>query len=852
MAVLISVGGNAAGDGFLLAPVGSTYEVEISLATDAGILAATLQASPDAAGLIFSTTNVNLSTAPTIVTVHATLQSATRGDTTIQVLDGPTVVASFDVTAIKHPTVNFRGRFEARFGTDGGFYNRNPQYTAAIDSVVPPGWTWSLEGEPNFVPPVGNVPENLETPVGRVIRLNNPAALRSHAEPVVSIVESITGDTTLGPETFLSGDPIIGEPVNVGPDTYFAGNDPRNPADPTPEEYFGAAQEPLALFELHFGGMFSGASRVGPFVAKSMMSNQITRTPDSRPIANGLVSAAPERAEIGLPSQVAWSETRIDLLVADYNALPAGASPERRNLVRRIGHLLNAVSAAKRMAVQAANPGAFTTRTATIPQSWEKEVYDGKVDTALAFAPGASAVVAYLSEFTSFNVHWTPFAFHSDELCGYHKGHLTHLNADGSYSGDPHTRTVNNVRYDFQAVGEFTLLRDASRLEVQVRQSPVATQHPITDAHSGLTACVSVITAAALRLGKRRVSLQPAREGKLLQLYVDGKAASVPAQGLDLGDYRVTTFDANGEMGVRVDGDDQTVVTLTPAFWNAHNIWYMNVSVSNTRADEGIMGIVPKDSWLPRLRKGLSLGPKPASLHDRYVSLYKTFADSWRVTAADSLFVYAAGTTTKTFTDPDWPAEKPPCTLKPAFQVPGVQVFKGMPVETARGICNAVTMKDLHENCVFDVATTGDPIFAEGYLLAQELRLYGTAVKLTVSEAPARQDRMPDDSGDQPPARAGGAVRLTATVVPAMVDRPVPTGEVTFFVDGMSMKRPSKLEGRGRARLTLPRLKPGEHTIRAAYAGGGTYDYHASSSPEIRHTVGRPKHEDKPQGARSE
>jgi hypothetical protein len=173
-------------------------------------------------------------------------------------------------------------------------------------------------------------------------------------------------------------------------------------------------------------------------------------------------------------------------------------------------------------------------------------------------------------------------------------------------------------------------------------------------------------------------------------------------------------------------------------------------------------------------------------------------------------------------------------------------------VETARGICNAVTMKDLHENCVFDVATTGDPIFAEGYLLAQELRLYGTAVKLTVSEAPARQDRMPDDSGDQPPARAGGAVRLTATVVPAMVDRPVPTGEVTFFVDGMSMKRPSKLEGRGRARLTLPRLKPGEHTIRAAYAGGGTYDYHASSSPEIRHTVGRPKHEDKPQGARSE
>lgn len=839
MAVLISVGGNAAGDGFVVAPVGANYETQISLATDAGNLAVTLQASPNAAGLVFSMVNVNLSPVPTIVTVHPTLQSGGRGDTTIQVLDGATVVASFTVTSIKHPVVNFGGRFEARFGTDGGFYNRNAQYSATVDSVVPPGWTWSLEGEPNFVPAV-SVPENLETPVGRVIRLNGPVALRSHAEPVASTVVSISGDTTAGVETFTAGDPIIGQPVNFGASTYFAGNNPRNPGDPTPEEFFGAAVEPLALFELHFGATFSGASRVGPFVAKATMVNQITRTPDSRPIAAGLVSAAAERAEIGLPSQQAWSETRIDLLVADFNALPAGPSPERRNLVRRIGHLLNAVSVAKRNAVMAANPGAFTTRPGTLTQGWEKEVYDGKVDIALAFNPGASAVLTYLSEFSSFNLHWTPFAFHSDELCGYHKGYLTHLNSDGSYSGDPHTRTVNNVYYDFQAVGEFTLLRDASRMEIQVRQSPVATQNPIADAHTGLTMCVSVITAAAVRLGKRRVSLQPARGGQLLQFYVDGKPASVTDQGLDLGDYRVTTFDANGAAGVRIDGDDQSVITITPAFWSAHNIWYMNVSVSNTRADEGVMGIVPKDSWLPRLRNGLSLGPKPANAHDRYVALYQKFADSWRVTAANSLFVYASGTSTATFTDKGWPAEKPPCKMKKELKVPGVLVFKGMPVEQARGVCAAVTIKDLHENCVFDVATTGDPTFAEGYLLAQELRLYGTAVKLTANAAPARQDRTPDDRGDQSPANSAQVLQLIAAVSPIMADRPVPTGEVTFYVDGMPLKRPVKLDGRGQARLMLPPLKEGAHTLRAAYPGGGRYDYHSSSSAEVHWTVGRP------------
>src|SRR5262245_34059860 len=103
MAVLISLGGNAAGNGFLIAPLGSNYDADLVLTTDAGTLAATIQASPNAAGLVFSQTNVNLSTIPTVVKVHSTLQSAAAGDTTIQVRDGPTVVASFTVTSIKQP-----------------------------------------------------------------------------------------------------------------------------------------------------------------------------------------------------------------------------------------------------------------------------------------------------------------------------------------------------------------------------------------------------------------------------------------------------------------------------------------------------------------------------------------------------------------------------------------------------------------------------------------------------------------------------------------------------------------------------------------------------------------------------
>jgi hypothetical protein len=67
------------------------------------------------------------------------------------------------------------------------------------------------------------------------------------------------------------------------------------------------------------------------------------------------------------------------------------------------------------------------------------------------------------------------------------------------------------------------------------------------------------------------------------------------------------------------------------------------------------------DSWLPALPDGTSVGQLPPTLHQRYIDLYKTFAERWRVTAATSLFDYAPGTSTATFTLDDWPPENPPC-----------------------------------------------------------------------------------------------------------------------------------------------------------------------------------------------
>lgn len=394
---------------------------------------------------------------------------------------------------------------------------------------------------------------------------------------------------------------------------------------------------------------------------------------------------------------------------------------------------------------------------------------------------------------------------------------------DGADIGDPHIRTVDGKSYDFQAVGEFILLRDSEYgLEIQARQTPVETANPITDAYSGLTASVSVNTAVAARVGSHQISYQPIGiEGnRRLQFFLDGKPAQLSTAGIDLEDHRVSAFDAGGETGLRVDYAHGAVLTVAPRLWH---IWILDIHVSHTQADEGIMGSIPEQTWLPTLPSGATVGPRPNKQHDRYIALYKTFADAWRVTDKTSLFVYAPGTSTETFTDRDWPAETPPSILKPQFRIPGAPTPVSIPVAEAEEICKGVTIGYLNVSCVFDVATTGDKGFAKAYLLQQNLRLHGSTVQIM---------------GDKEVTRSGEPLVVTALVLPMTTGRPTPMGSVTFLVDGVAAGPPVKIDEKGRARLTLDRLDTGAHKIRATYTSDdGENSYHTSASPNLLHTV---------------
>jgi hypothetical protein len=285
-------------------------------------------------------------------------------------------------------------------------------------------------------------------------------------------------------------------------------------------------------------------------------------------------------------------------------------------------------------------------------------------------------------------------------------------NASGR--GDPHITTVNGVAYDFQGAGEFVYLR-AADMEIQTRQTPVATATAIgPNAHTGLTSCVSVNTAVAARVGKHRVTFQPNPNGEPdlrgLQVRIDGKAVPLGKGPIDLGGGRITGVAESG--GFEIDFPDKTQLVVTPGWFGApNNMWYLHVDVFNTPGREGILGTILPGDWLPVLPDGSSLGPKPASLSQRHIVLNRKFADAWRVNDWTSLFDYAPGASTKSFTNRQWPPEKPPCVI-PGSSIPPV---KPMPPEKAASLCSEIKDKEMNAQCIFDVTVTGEASFAKTY-----------------------------------------------------------------------------------------------------------------------------------------
>jgi hypothetical protein len=402
--------------------------------------------------------------------------------------------------------------------------------------------------------------------------------------------------------------------------------------------------------------------------------------------------------------------------------------------------------------------------------------------------------------------------------------------------GDPHITTTDGVNYDFQAVGEFTLLRGESgeSFEIQTRQTAVATNGTGTNSYTGLSTCVSLNTAVAAQVGKHRVTYQPniidgRQDPEGMQLRVDGNLTTIGENGLDLGSGgRIVKLRAPGN-GIVIDFPNGASLVATPNWWSSYSVWYLNVDVYRTMATKGIAGVIVYNdtahgnshrskSWLPALPDGSSLGPMPRSLHDRFVQLNTTFADAWRVTDKTSLFDYAPGTSTATFTNKNWPAEH-----AQSCNVPGQTPLTPINLAEAQKLCRDIVDPTMRTNAIFDVMLTGEPGFAKSYLLTQRVMTGTTAIRVSASKDTTKYKE---------------SVTLTATVYRKFsAGKDMLTGSVEFFVDGKKFDQEVKLEANGRALLTTTSLEAGQHQIAAKFMPDARSTAFSSSSLEITHTV---------------
>ena len=396
--------------------------------------------------------------------------------------------------------------------------------------------------------------------------------------------------------------------------------------------------------------------------------------------------------------------------------------------------------------------------------------------------------------------------------------------------GDPHITTADGAHYDFQAAGEFISLRDADGSEIQTRQTPIATSGPGTDSHDGLSTCVSLNSAVAARVGDHRVTYEPNLSGvpdpSGLQLRIDGALTTLGSSGINLaGGGHVAQLVAGI---LQVDFPDGKTLFVTPQYWSTYSKWYLNVDVSNAgliSSDgggaqlRGIAGPIPEGSWLPALPSGASMGAMPSSLPQRYSDLYHKFAEAWRVTQKDSLFDYAKGTSTETFTNKSWPSEQAPCV------VPETKPLEPIGLEVAQAACRRVADPERREDCIFDVHVTGNIDFAKTYLTTQRILKDSTTTNLT--DDPER-------------SQVGELVTFTAYVAangPESVGRP--GGSVQFTLDGRNVGGPATLDSGGRAIWETTSLKAGKHQVTASYQPEAGSAFLPSASAAITHIVKR-------------
>lgn len=265
-----------------------------------------------------------------------------------------------------------------------------------------------------------------------------------------------------------------------------------------------------------------------------------------------------------------------------------------------------------------------------------------------------------------------------------------------SSCADPHIDTFDGRAYSPQVAGEFILAESTagSPLMLQVRQEPYG---------DGRCSSLAINTAFAAEMGGQSVFLALA----VREVRVDGEIVPL-APGRAIGFSDGSGVERRDEEHFYFYFSDGSIVTVRATF--RLDIVLTPPSASRAGEFRGLLGTLDGDVDNElALRNGTVL-EYPVSFED----LSSTYADSWRISAAESLMFYAPGESTDMFSVPGFP--NGPARVDELSDEVQAEAER---VCTEAGVTGTLAMRD----CILDVGCTGDDGFASGHLARSDERI---------------------------------------------------------------------------------------------------------------------------------
>jgi RHS repeat-associated protein len=313
----------------------------------------------------------------------------------------------------------------------------------------------------------------------------------------------------------------------------------------------------------------------------------------------------------------------------------------------------------------------------------------------------------------------------------------------GTYN-DPHLQTLDGIGYDFQTVGEFTLVKSTTDdFEIQTRQQPW-----------GNSTSASANSAIAIKIGGQRIAIYANQTNSLL---INGTAVTLPEGGL----YAV------GQNLIIREGSKYSIVTANNDLIlvdNRGTFLNINLGLADNRQGKvvGLLGNFNdnrNDDFA--LRNGTVIG---GTITDQ--QLYGDYAASWRITQANSLFDYASGQTTATFTDLTFPRNIiTTASLTPEQRAAAEQIARNA----------GITDPDVLEDIILDIfLSNGNTEFIQGALngATDQQRIETVSAPNTLIN--------PDGLGSQHYLTAGAVIPYTIRFANNAAAGTTPVAQVTI------------------------------------------------------------------------